>query len=73
MRLLKHTSPLKAAEINIKRVSGSFYGKTIQEYIEGDNQIRVLASLVPDEIIYNIDNNSVSEFDCSLLAGDVKG
>lgn len=38
-----------------------------------DHQTKVLASLVPDEIIYNITDYSHRHYDACLLFGDVSG
>lgn len=38
-----------------------------------DHTTKVLASLVPDEIIYNVNDYSHRHYDCCLLFGDVSG
>lgn len=38
-----------------------------------DHHTKVMASLVPDEIIYNVNDYSVRPYDACLLFGDVSG
>lgn len=38
-----------------------------------DNNVKVMASLVPDEIIYNVKDYSIRKYDACLLFGDVSG
>lgn len=38
-----------------------------------DYNVKVMASLVPDEIIYNVNNYSIRKYDACLLFGDVSG
>lgn len=38
-----------------------------------DHQTKILASLVPDEIIYNVNDYSHRNYECCLLFGDVSG
>lgn len=51
--------------------NGSNNGSYFTQFDEGHT--RILASLVPDEIIYNIGDYSKREFDGCLLFGDVSG
>lgn len=38
-----------------------------------DHQTKVMASLVPDEIIYNVSDYRIRPYDSCLLFGDVSG
>lgn len=38
-----------------------------------DDQTKLMASLVPDEVIYNVDDYSHREYDACFLFGDVSG
>ncbi|CAH0554599.1 unnamed protein product [Brassicogethes aeneus] len=38
-----------------------------------DPETKIIASFLPDEIIYNVDDYSHRSFDCAILAGDVSG
>lgn len=38
-----------------------------------DYNVKVMASLVPDEIIYNVNDYSIRKYDSCLLFGDVSG
>lgn len=38
-----------------------------------DHNVKVMASLVPDEIIYNVNDYSIRCYDACLLFGDVSG
>lgn len=38
-----------------------------------DYNVKVMASLVPDEIIYNVKDYSIRKYDACLLFGDVSG
>lgn len=38
-----------------------------------DHNVKVMASLVPDEIIYNVNDYSIRKYDSCLLFGDVSG
>lgn len=38
-----------------------------------DYNVRVMASLVPDEIIYNVNDYSIKSYDACFLFGDVSG
>lgn len=46
-------------------------GKKYTYFSEGS--MKILASLVPDEVIYNMNDYSIKEFDGCLLFGDVSG
>lgn len=46
-------------------------GKKYTYFSEGS--LKVMASLVPDEVIYNIKDYSRREFDACLMIGDVSG
>lgn len=46
-------------------------GKKYTYFNEGS--MKIMASLVPDEIIYNISDYSKREFDACLMIGDVSG
>lgn len=41
--------------------------------VQDDHQTKVLASLVPDEIIYNVNDYTHRHYDSCLLFGDVSG
>lgn len=38
-----------------------------------DYNVKVMASLVPDEIVYNVKDYSIRKYDACLLFGDVSG
>lgn len=46
-------------------------GKKYTYFNEGT--MKIMASLVPDEVIYNISDYSKREFDACLMIGDVSG
>lgn len=55
--------------------SRSSYGSNVSSYytLYDEGHTRTMASLVPDEIIYNIGDYSKRDFDGCLLFGDVSG
>jgi hypothetical protein len=47
--------------------------KSLVDSSIGDRQTKVMASLVPDEVIYNVDDYSHRQYDACFLFGDVSG
>ncbi|XP_044263925.1 adenylate cyclase type 10-like isoform X1 [Tribolium madens] len=47
--------------------------KTVIDLSTDDRQTKVMASLVPDEVIYNVDDYSHRQYDACFLFGDVSG
>lgn len=47
--------------------------KSTTETTIGDRQTKVMASLVPDEVIYNVNDYNHREYDACFLFGDVSG
>ncbi|XP_057665067.1 uncharacterized protein LOC130899276 [Diorhabda carinulata] len=60
----------KKKQLTHAHVRTRFESKTIQI---DENHVRIMASLVPDEIIYNIGDYSKRDMDACLLFGDVSG
>ncbi|XP_068895089.1 adenylate cyclase type 10-like isoform X2 [Tenebrio molitor] len=47
--------------------------KSVLDTSMGDRQTKVMASLVPDEVIYNLNDYSHRQYDACFLFGDVSG
>lgn len=61
----------RATPLDQLQPSRMLYNRNYSYYDEG--HLRIMASLVPDEILYNINDYSKREFDACLLFGDVSG
>lgn len=67
----RRSQPLKAGQATLSNRRKTKTKSLLP--MSDDHTTKVLASLVPDEIIYNVNDYSNRHYDCCLLFGDVSG
>ncbi|KYB27283.1 Adenylate cyclase type 10-like Protein [Tribolium castaneum] len=73
------TSGRRDSDVEVRKAGRSYQsgllGKKSKSVVEStdDRQTKVMASLVPDEVIYNVDDYTHRKYDACFLFGDVSG